>query len=59
MCAVYMYNKGSGGLTGGVHKSERGTQRGRKVSCFLEILFKQDDLFLPRKINKAVFKLMV
>lgn len=31
-----------------------GTQRGREVSCFLEILFKLDDLFLQRKINKAV-----
>ena len=44
----------SGGLTGGFHKSERGTQRGRKVSCLLEILLKLHDLFLQRKINKAV-----
>lgn len=51
---MYLYSKHSGDLTGGFHKSERGTQRGRKVSCFLEILFKLDDLFLQRKINKAV-----
>ena len=49
-----MCSKGSGDLTGGFHKSERGTQRGRKVSCFTEILFKLDDLFLQTKINKAI-----
>lgn len=51
---VYMYSKHSGDLTGGFHKSEKGTQRGRKVSCFLEILFKLHDLFLQRKINKDI-----
>lgn len=51
---VCMGRKLSGGLTGGFHKSERGTQRGRKVSCLLEILLKLDDLFLQRKINKAI-----
>lgn len=43
-----------GDSTGDVHKPERGAQSGGKLSCFLEILFKMDDLFLQRKINKAI-----
>lgn len=51
---MHTCSKCSGDLPGGFHKSERGTQRGKEVSCFLETGFKLDDLFLQRKINKAV-----
>lgn len=49
----------AGDLPGGFHKSERETQKGKKVSCIPEIVLRLIDLFLQRKMNKAwVFRLI-